>query len=171
MAPACVRTWAKKGQASTLEIHGTKRSLSLLCALVVSPGRDRFGLLHRLKRRGSYRWFDVFNFLLMLRTRLKRKLYVVLDNLSAHKKAMRILSWVLPMAGLKGQIEAVWLPAYSPDLNPVEQVFGQLKNGEFRNRCFDDVERLESALHKGLAKIREKPALIRAFFKHAGLAL
>ena len=46
---------------------------------------------------------------------------VVMDNLSSHK-----------VAGIREAIEAigaslVYLPAYSPDLNPIEQVFAKLK--------------------------------------------
>jgi transposase len=47
---------------------------------------------------------------------------VVMDNLSAHKAA-----------GVEEAIRAVgasllYLPAYSPDLNPIEQVFAKLKS-------------------------------------------
>ena len=47
---------------------------------------------------------------------------VVMDNLSSHK-----------VAGVRQAIEAVgarllYLPPYSPDLNPIEQLFAKLKN-------------------------------------------
>ena len=47
-----------------------------------------------------------------------------LDNLSSHKESCR--------AGVHEAIEAVgatplYLPPYSPDLNPIEQVFAKLK--------------------------------------------
>jgi transposase len=46
---------------------------------------------------------------------------VIMDNLGSHK-----------VAGVRAAIEAagaqlVYLPAYSPDLNPIEQVFAKLK--------------------------------------------
>ena len=46
---------------------------------------------------------------------------VILDNLGSHK-----------VAGVRGAIEArggrlVYLPPYSPDLNPIEQAFAKLK--------------------------------------------
>ena len=46
---------------------------------------------------------------------------VIMDNLSAHK-----------VAGVREALEAagaklVYLPPYSPDLNPIEQVFAKLK--------------------------------------------
>lgn len=53
---------------------------------------------------------------------LKKDDVVILDNLSSHK-----------VAGVKEAIEArgarlVYLPPYSPDLNPIEQVFAKLKH-------------------------------------------
>lgn len=52
---------------------------------------------------------------------------VVMDNLSAHK-----------VAGVRQAVEAagaalVYLPPYSPDLNPIENVFAKIK-GEIRKR-------------------------------------
>jgi transposase len=52
---------------------------------------------------------------------LHRAGIVVMDNLSSHK-----------VAGVRDAIEAagatlVYLPAYSPDLNPIEQVFSKVK--------------------------------------------
>jgi transposase len=52
---------------------------------------------------------------------LKRGDIVILDNLSSHK-----------VAGVREAIEAqgaalVYLPPYSPDLNPIEQAFAKLK--------------------------------------------
>jgi transposase len=57
----------------------------------------------------------------MLAPRLQRGDIVILDNLAAHK-----------VAGVRQAIEAAgaqvrYLPAYSPDLNPIEQVFAKLK--------------------------------------------
>jgi transposase len=52
---------------------------------------------------------------------LKRGDTVILDNLPAHK-----------VAGIRERVEAagarlLYLPAYSPDLNPIEQAFAKLK--------------------------------------------
>ena len=46
---------------------------------------------------------------------------VIIDNLGSHKgKAVR---WAIRAAGAK----LFFLPPYSPDLNPIEQVFAKLK--------------------------------------------
>ncbi len=52
---------------------------------------------------------------------MRREDVVILDNLPAHK-----------VAGVREAIQAagaslLYLPAYSPDLNPIEQLFAKLK--------------------------------------------
>ena len=65
----------------------------------------------------------------MLAPSLRREDVVVLDNLPAHK-----------VIGIHEAIRAVgasvfYLPAYSPDLNPIEQLFGlPLWSGGFCNK-------------------------------------
>jgi transposase len=46
---------------------------------------------------------------------------VIMDNLSSHKR--KVIRRVLRAAGAK----LFFLPPYSPDLNPIEQVFAKLK--------------------------------------------
>ena len=60
---------------------------------------------------------------------------VVMDNLGSHKgKAIRV---ALRTAGAK----LIFLPKYSPDLNPIEQVFAKLKHWlrKARARSYDAV--------------------------------
>lgn len=66
---------------------------------------------------------------------LKRGDIVTLDNLSSHKQA-RVIKFIRSV-GAK-----VWfLPAYSPDLNPIEQVFSKIKRllRKARERTFDSI--------------------------------
>lgn len=39
-------------------------------------------------------------------------------------------------------ISFVFLPPYSPELNPIEQLWRQLKHGWFANRCFENYEEI-----------------------------
>ena len=64
---------------------------------------------------------------------------VIMDNLGSHKSA-----------GVRAAIEAagaqlVYLPAYSPDLNPIEQVFAKLK-AVLRAKAIRTVDALWAAL-------------------------
>ena len=91
--------------------------------------------------------------------RLWRGAVVVMDNLGAHK-----------VKGVQALIEAagarlVYLPPYSPDLNPIEPAWSQFKSHlrkiGARTKCT-----LARAIREGLARIR--PAHARAYFTHRG---
>ena len=87
---------------------------------------------------------------------------VVLDNLSSHKGAR--------VAALVESVGAtlLYLPPYSPDLNPIEMAFSKLKNlmraAEHRTR-----EALWSDMQHLLDQIT--PADSRGFFRHCGYSL
>jgi transposase len=84
---------------------------------------------------------------------------VVLDNLSAHKgEEVRNL---IEAAGCR----LLFLPAYSPDFNPIELVFGTLKTA-LRRAQARTREGLETAIRTALAAIT--PAQTRACFAHCG---
>jgi transposase len=87
---------------------------------------------------------------------------VVLDNLGAHK-GDRVRDLV-EAAGCR----LLFLPAYSPDFNPIEPAFSKLKAGLRRaaERTFD---RLVPAIGEALGAIT--PAEARGFYAHCGFPL
>jgi transposase len=86
---------------------------------------------------------------------------VVLDNLSSHKgKAVR---GVIRKTGAR----LLFLPPYSPDLNPIEQVFSKLKH-LLRNAAARTVEATWKAI--GASLDRFSPEECRNYLKNAGYA-
>ena len=90
---------------------------------------------------------------------LKKGDVVILDNLSSHK-----------VAGVREVIEArgaelAYLPPYSPDLNPIEQVFAKLKH-HLRKTAARTVE----TVHDAIAQILErfKPEECRNYIRNSG---
>jgi transposase len=90
---------------------------------------------------------------------LTRDDIVIMDNLGCHK-----------VAGVCDAIEAVgatvkFLPAYSPDLNPIEMAFAKIK-ALLRAKALRTV----AALWNALGNIAESisPDECRNFFRHAG---
>ncbi len=63
------------------------------------------------------------------------------------------------------------LPAYAPDLNPVEWLWRHLKEVAMANFTCLDVEELDEEFHQALGRIRGKPRLFPSFFAGAGLNL
>src|SRR5713226_279497 len=62
------------------------------------------------------------------------------------------------------------LPAYAPELNPLEPVWGNVKTRELANVCAPDLARLCRPLRCGFARICQQQTLARAFLRHAGLS-
>jgi transposase len=63
------------------------------------------------------------------------------------------------------------LPAYAPDLNPVEPLWGNVKTRELANHCALDLESLGRPLRAGLARVRRSNTLGLSFLRYAGLTL
>jgi transposase len=84
---------------------------------------------------------------------------VVMDNLSAHK-AKRIRELI------EGHgCELLYLPAYSPDFNPIEEAFSKIK-GFVRKVGARTKEALVEALGAALSAV--SPEEVRGYFEHAG---
>ncbi len=86
---------------------------------------------------------------------------LVMDNLAAHKAGpVRAL---LDSSGFT----YLYLPRYSPDLNPIEPAWAKVK-GVLRKAAARTVDTLHAALGPALAAITKDDA--RGFFRHAGYA-
>jgi transposase len=87
---------------------------------------------------------------------------VILDNLSSHKSAIALD--LLTQAGCR----VLFLPAYSPDLSPIEEAFSKFKAFLRRCRC-RTIPALIRAIAQGLDKITAGDA--RGWFSHAGFSV
>jgi transposase len=84
---------------------------------------------------------------------------VVMDNLSCHKTAE--VARLIAAAGA----EVRYLPAYSPDLNPIERLFSKLK-AWLRSAAARTVDGLIEAMGDALRAVR--PGDILGWFGHSG---
>jgi hypothetical protein len=54
------------------------------------------------------------------------------------------------------------LPPYSPELNPVEHLWDELREKWFHNRVFDSLEALEDHLETGLRSMEGSPEIVHS---------
>jgi transposase len=87
---------------------------------------------------------------------------VVVDNLSVHHDP------TIEALVEERDCLVVFLPAYSPDLNPIEQVFAKIK-AYLRTIGARTPEALDQAIAEALALVTLED--IRGFFRHAGYPL
>jgi transposase len=90
---------------------------------------------------------------------LKEGQIVIMDNLGAHRP--KRIGELIEQRGC----ELIYLPAYSPDLNPIEEAFAKVKN-HLRKTASRTKEALVEAIGAALSAITA--ADTRGFFEHAG---
>jgi hypothetical protein len=91
---------------------------------------------------------------------------MIWDNLNTHlSRKMRAFT-----AGHPDWLTVIQLPAYAPDLNPVEGAWSVMKNS-LGNLAPGTTGQLAAAMRHQLDRIQRRPALITGFLGQTGLAL
>jgi hypothetical protein len=165
LQPLRRRVWAPVGQTPIRYPWARHDRLSVLCALTVAPWQARFNLYYRLLDQNC-RAGDVMQFLRFVHGRLRRTLLVIWDRWQPHRSASARLtqegcSWLDPQ----------WLPAYAPELDPVEFVWTQAKYGDLANWIPEDLDDLRFHLQQCLETYRRDPARLYSFFRNAQLPI
>jgi transposase len=162
--PVVRRTWAPRGQTPILTHAFNWKRASVAVAL----GYRWDGKQTRLwfqTRPGTYDTASLITFLRQLgRHRRWRPTILIWDGLPAHK-SRAMLEFI---DSQRSWLTVERLPGYSPDLNPVEAVFGNVKSSELANRCSAHLGEATTALRSGLARIRRSPTLANGFLRHSG---
>ena len=163
--PCVRRTWAPKGETPVLTHNFNWEKLSVSGALGYRwNGKASDLFFHVLE--GSYDTEALIVFLEHLKVhRRSQKTILIWDRLPAHKSAD--MSAFLNRQ--RDWLTIEFLPAYSPELNPLEYVWGNIKGQELANRCALNLAECEKALAQGMARVAKSPTLATAFLHHAGL--
>ena len=87
-----------------------------------------------------------------------KKFYIIMDNAPWHKKAKRLIKENLDGAytDICSKVVFVYLPPYSPDLNPIEQVWRITRRERTHNRFFAKLVDLSSALDSYFALYKDE---------------
>jgi len=114
---------------------------------------------------GSIRSAQVVHFLTHLMRHLRGKLLIVWDGLRSHR-SRRVWDFVRQQ---NGTLWVEFLPAYAPELNPVEYLWGYWKTHELPNFCPKTFGELSYHARRALRRMRRRPTLVTAFWKQAEL--
>lgn len=167
MMPLVRRTWAPRGETPLLR-HRTNsyRKVSVIAALVVSPDRDQVQLFFRLHPRANINGRAVLDFLKHLGRHFECPIFLVWDRFLPHRARL-----VQRYISRKRSWRSIYLPAYAPELNPTENVWGYLKTNSMANEALYELDDLtQSARHHGRSLQRREP-LLRSLLKHTPLFL
>jgi len=150
-----LRAWSKRGERAHCSLPRNRgRNTTLLASMSVEgmgPSLAVEGATTRLV-------FETYVEKVLL-PGLRRGQIVVMDNLTAHKgdRTRELIE--------SADCELVYLPPYSPDLNPIEEAFSKIK-GLLRKAGARSREALIEALGRALEAITSQDA--RGFFQHCG---
>jgi transposase len=154
-----VRTYAPRSQTPVISVPLTRDHLSVI------SGITEQGQLLVQMQACAFKGPDVVHFLKHLVCHIGGKLLIIWDGAPIHRdKAVKAFL----AAGAAQQICLEQLPGYAPDLNPDEGVWNYLKFVELRNVSCHDQDELKHELRLAIARLRQKPELIRSFFKQYG---
>ena len=68
-----------------------------------------------------------------------------------------------------GRLWLEFLPAYAPELNPVEYLWSHWKQHELPNFCPTNFGQLSHYARQALRRMRRRPTLVIAFWQQANL--
>lgn len=109
---------------------------------------------------------DMVWFLTQMHRHFGRKLMIIWDRSSVHRAASRHFQAHHPDWFVFEE-----LPAYCPELNPVEQCWKHVKYDDLANFIPNDVAHLNAEASESLASLRDDQAFLRSTFAYCELAL
>lgn len=148
-------TWAPQGKTPVVPSMGSRSSINMISA-ISSLGEMQFMLVDG-RTNG-----EVFtDFLKQLMLGATQPIILVVDGSPVHR-AKIVQEFV---DSTNGELELYFLPPYSPQLNPDEQVWKHVKERVAKQFPKDKFE-LRIMLRKALQHLQNSPAIVRAFFAH-----
>lgn len=156
-------TWAPVGRTPVVRDSGDRKSVKMISA--ISPQ----GLLRFQIREGS---MNADSFIEFLKSLLKsveaKKIFLIVDGSPIHK-AKKVKAF-LEKDDIKDRLELFILPGYSPELNPDEWVWNNVKNTRLGRVVSHGKDDLKSKAIGALRRLQKAPALVRSFFLDPDLA-
>jgi transposase len=144
------RRWAQKSDRIKTPYHGLHIRHNVMGAVCPETGETQMLVFDYCDTEVMQVFLDHLN------TELPREEgkqhYLILDNVSWHKT--KRLNW--------GRITPKYLPAYSPDLNPIERLWLQLKNSWFNHFIARNPEELFERIACGLKSFYAAPEQVKS---------
>lgn len=155
-----MRTWAPRGQTPVLQLAFNWKRLSVIAGVTI------WTFYFRLYP-STIRSPQIVDFLRHLHRQLPRKLLIIWDGLRAHRSRL-VRAYV---EGSQGALRMAFLPAYAPELNPVEDVWGYCKHHEVATFCPEDFAHLGRFARSRLRSMQRRRTLVAAFWEQTQLPL
>jgi len=165
LQPVNRRTWAPCGQTPVQRAWDRYDRLSVIGAVILSPTRCRISTPFQI-HDDHVRSDEVVSFVKRLRRQWRRPLVICWDRWQVHRSAAKRLA-----ASRITNVDFEWLPAYAPELNPVEPRWSHAKFGKLANFVPHDTPHLKRSVRSTLKTQNGNHRIKQSFFKAAQLTL
>lgn len=148
--------YARRGERAMLDVPGPHLRVNQISAI------SNEGSVQFMTYQGALNAAVFLQFLQRLVSGSRRKVLLIADRLRAHQTPA-VQAWLAEHAA---QIEVFYLPPYSPELNPVEYLNGDLKGAVNEAGLPDDRPALQRRLVGFMDKLVRLPAHVVSYFLH-----
>lgn len=148
-------TWAPHGKTPVIEATGTRYSLNMISA-ISARGELRF-----MVQKGTVNAEVFREFLKRLMVGAEQPIYLIVDGHPTHKSKL-VSEYVTKQ---NGRLKLFFLPPYSPQLNPDEQVWGNVKS-RVAKQVPKNIADLKAMISSALRRLQKLPQLVKGFFQH-----
>jgi transposase len=148
-------TWAPQGKTPVVRVTGQRFSLNMISA--VSPK----GSLRFMVVKGGVGAKVFITFLKRLMHGRRRPIFLIVDGHPAHR-AKLVKSYV---ESTNGRLRLFSLPPYSPELNPDELVWNDVKNNGVARSIVNGPRDLHRIVVGRLRFLQKSPERVRSFFQ------
>lgn len=142
-----VRAWFLKGTTPEIKSPPVREKISVMGAL----GMDNGQLITMKAEIFNAVSFKNFIMKVMKSAQTERKILLVLDNARFHHAIINKAF----LESVKKKIELMYLPAYSPELNPIESFWKKTRRCVTHNRYFESLAEERQCLDHFFSKFRK----------------
>ena len=154
------RGYAPQGQTPVMKTPGRRERLSMI-STVTNQGKTRWMIVD-----GNIDGAKLIEFFEALVRDSGKKIFVVLDNLRVHH-CKPVKQW---LSDHQNELEAFYLPSYSPDLNPDERLHADLKQGIASKSPVRTKAGLQAHATSHMKMLENTPTRIKNYFKDPHVA-
>lgn len=153
-------TWALKGKTPIVRTTGARFSLNMIAA-ISTQGQLRFMVVRRTVIAEV-----LCDFLKRLMHNLNTPVFLIWDGHPTHR-AVKVRKCI---ESFNGKLKVFFLPSYSPELNPTEQVWNNVKSKNAGRKAIYGPDQLKLAVMSQLRRLQKLTKIILNFFKHPDCA-
>lgn len=154
------RGYAPQGQTPVMKTPGKRERLSMI-STVTNQGKTRWMIVD-----GNIDGDKLIEFLGCLVRDSGKKVFVVMDNLRVHH-SKPVKQW---LSEHQNEIEAFYLPSYSPELNPDERLNSDLKQGIASRSPVRNKVKLQEHATSHMLMLEQSPHRVRKYFEDPHVA-